>query len=236
MGKLFKATGLKRSFGLGMPVVSVDLTMDRGETVCLLSRKAGLGEETLLNLISGWLDPEAGYIEFKGQNITRLPPLERTKMGLVRAYAESQLFNDLTVADHILAVSRNLVESENDLYAQWNNDGVYLRKGMRRLAEVGLHVGLNAVVGQLDPVQKMLLGLGLATLESFDMLLWPLDSLPRLKDQNLENIQYILGELANDGKALLLVSTDAGLARDVSTNIYQLKNGLLNDQTALLTD
>jgi ABC-type branched-subunit amino acid transport system ATPase component len=229
VGTLLKVNNLKRSFGLETAVKSASFQIAQGETVVLLTENQQSPEKTLLDLLSGTLDPDAGNIYFKGEDITALPPLQRSKRGLVRALDDSSLFADLTIADHILAVSRNLAPTVNDLYAQWQNDGLYLRKGMRRLADVSLHVSMDTKISKLDQAQKRLLGLGLATLEDFDMLLWPLGSVPHLKAQHQENLQYILQNLTYDKKTILLTATNIGLLKELSNHELILEDGVVSD-------
>ncbi len=224
---LFETIGLKRSFGKEVAVESADLGLATGEIVALLAKKRGAGERTLLNLISGIIVPDEGSIEFKGEDIISLTPLQRTKKGLVCAFDDAALFEDLTLADHILAVSRNLVPTVNDLYAQWRNDSLYLKKGMRRLAEVGLHVGMDTRVSELFGVQKKLLGLGLATLEPFDMLVWQ-GPVQGLRERSKEKIKYVMQELRRNNVTILFTSTDVDFIQEVADRMLIIDAGVVS--------
>ncbi len=222
---LFETENLSRSFGQKTAVHNVNMRISAGETVALATNNAGAGERTLLNLISGILDPDSGAILLHEEDITLLPPLQRAQKGLVRAFDESSLFMDLTLADHILAASRNLAPTENDLYSQWKNDSQYLRKGMRRLADIGLDVPMDTKAKQLSPGRRKLLGLGLATLEPFELLIWhdPVRGLEKKKSR--DKIQHVINELKRKGITLLFTSNDMEFIKQMADRMLLMDEG-----------
>src|SRR5437763_14962658 len=79
---------------------SVSLAVGAREVVCLVGRN-GAGKTTTLRTIMGYLRPQAGRVEFRGQPIhgRRTHALARPRLGW--APDDSGIIADLTVAEHI---------------------------------------------------------------------------------------------------------------------------------------
>ena len=98
--------GVAKRFGAVRAVDDARLCVERGEFVALLG-PSGCGKTTLLRLIAGFEEPEAGTVEIAGVPVagrqvdgteTWVPP-ERRKVGMV--FQDYALFPHLTVAENI---------------------------------------------------------------------------------------------------------------------------------------
>ncbi len=90
-------TALAKSFGATAALRGIDLHVAGGELFCLLG-PSGCGKTTLLNLVGGLLEPDAGAITLGDRDITRAP-MQQRNIGIVfQSYA---LFPHLTVRDNI---------------------------------------------------------------------------------------------------------------------------------------
>ncbi len=99
--------GVTRAFGALRAVDGVTLTVAAGEKYAILGSN-GAGKTTLFNTITGDFPPTSGRIRFFGEDITELPPHERTRKGLRRTYQSSLLFRDLTVRDNLFLAVRGV--------------------------------------------------------------------------------------------------------------------------------
>ena len=61
----------------------------------------GAGKTTFFSMVSGFLAPTAGTIEFAGEDITRLRQDKIAAKGLVRTFQLVQLFKGMTVAENV---------------------------------------------------------------------------------------------------------------------------------------
>ena len=61
----------------------------------------GAGKTSLFNTVSGFYRPSAGRIEYRGSDITGIPPPKRAKLGLARSFQNIALFRGMTVLDNI---------------------------------------------------------------------------------------------------------------------------------------
>ena len=93
--------GVSKRFGAVQAVDDAQLCVERGEFVALLG-PSGCGKTTLLRLIAGFEEPEAGTVEVAGRPVAGagawVPP-ERRKVGMV--FQDYALFPHLTVAENI---------------------------------------------------------------------------------------------------------------------------------------
>ena len=93
--------GVAKRFGAVQAVDHAQLCVEQGEFVALLG-PSGCGKTTLLRLIAGFEEPEAGTVEVAGVpvagNGTWVPP-ERRKVGMV--FQDYALFPHLTVAENV---------------------------------------------------------------------------------------------------------------------------------------
>jgi len=89
--------GISKSFGRVRAVVDCDLSVTRGEIVALLG-PSGCGKTTLLNIIAGFEEPDAGEVVLRGRLLTDVPP-NRRDVGLV--FQHYALFPHLTVGGNI---------------------------------------------------------------------------------------------------------------------------------------
>ena len=92
-----------RQFGDVVAVDNVSLNIAAGEFVTLLG-PSGCGKTTLLRMIAGFEQPDAGTIHLGERDITQLPPEDRPLNMVFQRYA---LFPHLNVAENIAYGLRN---------------------------------------------------------------------------------------------------------------------------------
>ena len=78
----------------------ISLRMMRGETVCLVGRN-GAGKTTTMASIIGTVPVQAGTVTFNGQDITRLAPHRRARLGIGYAPDDCGIFSELTVSENL---------------------------------------------------------------------------------------------------------------------------------------
>jgi len=108
MSAVLETRGLFKRFGGITPTNDVSIQLGKGDRRALIGPN-GAGKTTLINLLTGVLEPSSGTIWLDGQDITRLPPHQRVRRGVVRTFQINQLFGQLTPLQSIgLAVSAQL--------------------------------------------------------------------------------------------------------------------------------
>lgn len=92
---MLNISNLTKSFGGLTAVNNVSFSVAEGEIVGLIGPN-GAGKTTLLNLLCGIYRPDSGSVEFKGRDITHLPPNKICHMGISRTYQIPQPFDAMT--------------------------------------------------------------------------------------------------------------------------------------------
>jgi spermidine/putrescine ABC transporter ATP-binding subunit len=89
--------GVTKRFGEVTALDAVSLSVRRGELMTLLG-PSGCGKTTLLNLVAGFLAPDAGEIAIDGERVTDLPTYRREIGIMFQSYA---LFPHMSVAANV---------------------------------------------------------------------------------------------------------------------------------------
>lgn len=91
---------LTKRFGGLAAVSGVSFQVREGEFLGLIGPN-GAGKTTVFNLLTGVLKPDRGTVWFRGENITKMPPHEVTRRGLVRTFQNLRLMPGLTVRENL---------------------------------------------------------------------------------------------------------------------------------------
>jgi branched-chain amino acid transport system ATP-binding protein len=96
---VLEITGLTAGYEHAAVIRDVDLDVAPGEIVALLGAN-GAGKTTTLRAVSGLVRPMEGAIRFQGQDLRRVQPSARAKLGIAHVPENRGLFFGLTVAEH----------------------------------------------------------------------------------------------------------------------------------------
>jgi len=95
-----KLDDLHMAFGGVTALGGVSLEVRRGEIFSLIGPN-GAGKTVLLNCINGLYTPQQGRVVFEGEEISRLRPSRRARLGIARTFQKIELFKGMTVLDNI---------------------------------------------------------------------------------------------------------------------------------------
>jgi branched-chain amino acid transport system ATP-binding protein len=92
-------------FGGLVVLDGVSLALQPGDRHAVIGPN-GAGKTTLVNLVTGSLRPQRGRISFAGQDVTRLKPHRRARLGLIRTFQITSLFASFSAFENVaLAVA-----------------------------------------------------------------------------------------------------------------------------------
>lgn len=98
---VLKVDGLSKNFGGVRAVDGVSFAIQPGETFGIIGPN-GSGKSTLVNLITGFVKPDAGRVYFQGREITGLPPHRVVTLGVARSFQMARPFYNLAVYKNLV--------------------------------------------------------------------------------------------------------------------------------------
>lgn len=98
---ILKIEGLFKSFGGLMAICDVGFEIHEGEIIGLIGPN-GSGKTTALNLITGFLKPDAGTVTFRGENITGLLRYRVCQKGIARTFQLIKPFLNFTARENVM--------------------------------------------------------------------------------------------------------------------------------------
>jgi branched-chain amino acid transport system ATP-binding protein len=107
--------GLTAGYDRAAVIRELDLTVGSGEVVALLGAN-GAGKTTTLRVISGLVRPMSGRVTFTGQDLARVSPPKRARLGIAHVPEGRGIFYGLTVAEHFRLGSREQRPDEEAAY------------------------------------------------------------------------------------------------------------------------
>jgi len=214
---LIRIERLRKAYRAGLPpaVEDVSLEVRRGEILVLLG-PSGCGKTTLLRLLMGFEEPDAGRIEIGGRLVADagggLPPEER---GLGFVFQDYALFPHLTVAGNIAFGLHRLPREER-------------RKRVREALALGDLAGLeDRYPHELSGGQQQRVALARAMAPGHEIVLLdePLSSLDAdLRGQLRAHLRRVLKEA---GRTAVLVTHDQDEAFEIADRVGVLNGGRL---------
>ncbi|MGM9513900.1 ATP-binding cassette domain-containing protein [Roseateles sp. DB2] len=104
---LLQAQSVNVAFGGIHAVKGVELDIAPAELLCVIGPN-GAGKSTLLGLLSGTLRPNSGRLLVDGRDLTRKPPHEFARRGVIRKFQGTNVFQWLTVRDNLIVAGQGV--------------------------------------------------------------------------------------------------------------------------------
>jgi branched-chain amino acid transport system ATP-binding protein len=219
---ILETRGLTKEFRGFTAVQGVDLKVRRG-TIHALIGPNGAGKTTVFNLLTKFLEPSAGRIYYRGDDITAARPADIARRGLVRSFQISAVFPHLSVRENVrVALQRPLGNS----FHFWRSQRVLNRLNERAdelLDAVGLAGFETRPAAALPYGRKR--ALEIATTLALDPEMLLLDEpTSGLGHEDIDRISGLIRNAARD-RTVLMVEHNLSVVADLSQTITVLTRG-----------
>lgn len=212
---MLEIEGLSVTYGDVVAIKNLDLSIDRGEIVCLLG-PSGCGKSTLLRAIAGLEKPAGGTLKWDGRDLDTVSVHQR---GFGLMFQDYALFPHRTVAGNV-AFGLEMMKDTRKMSRAEIAERVHAV-----LALVGLEGYDDRTIGQLSGGQQQRVALARAIAPSPRLLMFdePLGSLDRsLRDRLVVELHDILERI---GTTSLYVTHDQEEAFALADRVLLLRDG-----------
>ena len=225
-GKALSVDGLTVSFGGVVAVDEVSLRADPGAVTSIIGPN-GAGKTSVLNLVCGYLRPEAGSVRLGDHELTGLAAQSIARAGIARTYQTTQLFENLSVRENLeIALRRGRLGSIGATGSGPAGGGSDTPGGAAEalLAFVGYAGPVAQLAGALPHVDKRLVEIARALAIRPAVLLLD-EPAAGLGHQDTRDLGSLLRRIADSGIAVVIVEHDMSLVMEISDQVYVLDAG-----------
>ena len=213
---------LSKSFGNNKVLHDIDFKVHKGDVISIIGA-SGSGKSTLLRCINLLETPSGGNVLYHGQNIMDKSfdlAQYRAKVGMV--FQSFNLFNNMSVLDNCVVGQRKVLKKSQA-------DAEKLAKYY--LEKVGMAAYINAKPRQISGGQKQRVAIARALAMEPDVLLFD-EPTSALDPQMVGEVLEVMRTLADEGLTMLIVTHEMAFARDVSSRVIFMKDGLVCEEGA----
>ena len=198
----------------------VNLSVEQGEVVGVIG-PSGSGKSTLLRCLNLLARPSEGRVIFEGVDISdRHADIDRHRQRMGMVFQQFNLFNHLTVLENI-TLAPMLAKKEPREQAE-----AHARELLER---VGLLERESAMPRQLSGGQKQRVAIARALAMQPEVLLFD-EPTSALDPQMVGEVLAVMRQLAKEGLTMLVVTHEMAFARDVSTHVVYMADGVICEE------
>jgi polar amino acid transport system ATP-binding protein len=213
-------SGLHKAFGSLEVLRGIDLTVARGDVVCIIG-PSGSGKSTLLRCVNLLEQPDSGKVVVGGTELTD-PDVDidhaRRRLGMV--FQGFNLFSHLTVLDNLTISQRKVLrrgKSEAEEVARTN------------LARVGLADKASSMPAQLSGGQQQRAAIARALSMDPEVMLFD-EPTSALDPELVGDVLGVMRQLADEGMTMLVVTHEMQFAREVADKVLFMDGGVVVEQ------
>jgi len=231
MSSALKLVDIHKSFGQNTVLKGISLEANDGDVVSILG-SSGSGKSTLLRCVNLLEQPNQGEIYLGDESLE----LVADKSGLLTARDRRQLeifrskigfvFQSFNLWPH-KTVLANLVEAPTQVLKLSKDQAVAEAKLL--LAQVGLADKEDAYPGHLSGGQQQRIAIARALAMNPQVLLFD-EPTSALDPELVNEVLAVMRDLASQGRTMLIVTHEMRFARDVSSKVVFLHEGLIEEQ------
>ena len=221
MGEIIlQVNHLSKSFGSHEVLRDIDFTVKKGDVTSIIGA-SGSGKSTLLRCINLLENPSSGEILFHGENVVRRgfnAPAYRSHVGMV--FQSFNLFNNMTVLENCIVGQVKVLRKTKEEARQ---------HALYYLEKVGMAPYINAKPRQISGGQKQRVAIARALAMDPEVLLFD-EPTSALDPEMVGEVLSVMQSLAQEGMTMLVVTHEMAFARDISTKVVYMNQGVICEE------
>jgi len=228
--KLIEVKDLSKSFG-GLQAVNIDQIEFKKNQLTSIIGPNGAGKTTFFDLISGFQSSDSGEVFFKSENITNIQPYKIARLGMVRTFQLTKVFDRMTVLENLL-FSGSSVNNDSffksilKLPTQKSYEKDLEERAYIVLEDLNIKHMANSYARELSGGQKKLLELARSIINNPEVLLLD-EPLAGVNPKLAEDILSVILKLSEIGITIIMVEHNIEAVMKISERIAVLAEGSL---------
>lgn len=222
MSEIIRIEHLVKNFGDHCVLKDVHFSVNEGEVVSIIG-SSGSGKSTLLRTINLFEEPTDGKIYFHGEDLTS-PDVKvnelRTRIGMV--FQSFNLFENLNVLQNCTIGQIKVLHRDKNEARE---------KALKYLETVGMSEYIDARPSQLSGGQKQRVAIARALAMEPEVLLFD-EPTSALDPEMVGEVLMVMKRLAESGLTMIVVTHEMQFAKDVSTRVVFMDNGVIAEDDA----
>ncbi|GAA2806952.1 amino acid ABC transporter ATP-binding protein [Crossiella cryophila] len=206
---------LHKSFGPLEVLKGIDLSVARGEVVCVIG-PSGSGKSTLLRCVNLLEEPSAGTVVVNGVELTDEDcDLDGARIKIGMVFQSFNLFSHLSVLDNLTVAQRKVLKrgkAEAERIAHEN------------LERVGLSEKATSMPAQLSGGQQQRVAIARALSMNPELMLFD-EPTSALDPELVGDVLGVMRQLADEGMTMLVVTHEMQFAREVADRVLFMDDG-----------
>ncbi len=217
-GHILEIRHLSKTFGTHAVLKDIDFTVDQGDVTSIIGA-SGSGKSTLLRCINLLETPTTGEILYHGKDVSKQNPSKyRAKVGMV--FQSFNLFNNMTVLANCMIGQQKVSKIGREEARS---------KAIHYLNKVGMAPYINARPDQISGGQKQRVAIARALAMEPEVLLFD-EPTSALDPEMVGEVLEVMKALAKDRMTMLVVTHEMAFARDVSTHVVYMADGVIEEK------
>ena len=211
---------LSKFFGKNEVLKDIDFNVSQGDVTSIIGA-SGSGKSTLLRCINLLETPSSGEILFHGKDVTKggvSQSAYRAKVGMV--FQSFNLFSNMSVLDNCIIGQQRVLKVPKE---EARNTALYY------LGKVGMTPYINALPRQISGGQKQRVAIARALSMRPEILLFD-EPTSALDPEMVGEVLEVMKALAEEGMTMLVVTHEMGFARDVSSHVVYMADGVIAEE------
>ena len=211
---------LGKSFGTHEVLRDIDFTVKKGDVISIIGA-SGSGKSTLLRCVNLLETPSSGQILYHGIDVAGRgvnAPEYRSHVGMV--FQSFNLFNNMSVLKNCMVGQMKVLKRSKEEARQ---------QALKYLEKVGMAPYINAKPRQISGGQKQRVAIARALAMDPEVLLFD-EPTSALDPEMVGEVLNVMQALVQEGMTMLVVTHEMAFARDVSSQVVFMHQGVICEQ------
>ena len=216
--EILQVRHLSKSFGDHEVLKDIDFTVNKGDVTSILGA-SGSGKSTLLRCINLLETPSAGEIFYHGEDVSTMNPAQyRSHVGMV--FQSFNLFANMSVLKNCMVGQMKVLKKSRE---EAEKTALYY------LDKVGMTPYIHAKPRHISGGQKQRVAIARALAMNPEVLLFD-EPTSALDPEMVGEVLSVMQELAKEGMTMLVVTHEMAFARDVSSRVVFMNDGVICEE------